>query len=93
MKEAFRLAPGFYAAYSNKVDSEIPPDTMRLYVARLEAYDMPISKATEVDKNTSFQILFALADGNPQAAKAMLRLHDALGRNLKVLKEEAAKAK
>ena len=88
MKTAFSTGPGFYAANTRKVDDTVPPGMMRFYIARIEAYDGPLSKGSDL-ADTEFKLLPAMADGRPEVARALLQLHSALAGNLEMLKAEA----
>lgn len=90
MKTAFATGPGFFSARSNKVDASIPPGVMRFQVARIEAYDGPITHDEGLDK-TSFTILAALCDGKPEVARAMLELGDHIQANRAMIEAEAKK--
>lgn len=74
MTTAFSTLPGFYAAQTDKTNPRVPPRTLRIYVARLEAYDMPVNDDEEPGLDTQFTILGALAAGNPEVANSMLLL-------------------
>ncbi len=88
MKTVFSTGPGFYAAATNKSDDRIPEGMMRFWVARLEAYDGPARFGTENDA-LEFKVLCAMAENNPDVARALVQLHDALASNLERLKKEA----
>ena len=90
MTTAFQTGPGFYAANSKKSDQSIPAGKLRIYCARIEAYDMDLTDDEEPALDTSFELLVAKSQGNPQIAKALLQLHKSLGGSLEVLKAEAA---
>jgi hypothetical protein len=88
MKTAFSTGPGFYAAASSEYDDTVPPGVLRIFCARLEAYDGPKKSGTDFDA-TEFKLLPAMADGNPQVARALLQLHTVLTSNLKLIEAEA----
>lgn len=88
MTTVFKNGPGFYAASTSKTNPRIAPGVMRLYLARIEAVDLPPEHAA-VDNETQFQILFAQAENNPEVAHALLQLHAALTGNLENLKAQA----
>lgn len=73
MNLAVKTGPGFFAANTTKVDDTVPPGQIRLYCARIECYDGPLKKGTD-DK---------------RVARALVALHDALEKNLPLLKEAA----
>jgi len=86
MTTAFQTGPGFYAANTRAVDKAIPAGVMRVYCARIEAYDLADD---QVDLDTQFSLLVAMAEGKPQIAKALLSLADSIGGNRKTLEEFA----
>ncbi len=86
----FSTGPGFYAAQTNEGNPKIPKGTIRLYVARIEAYDGPAALGDDMDK-VEFTVLPAMAENNPEVAMALIQLHSALSGNLDQLKIEAAK--
>lgn len=86
MKTAFQNGPGFYAADTSRNRADLPPNSMRIYCARLEAYDLPL--AGDAVDNIEFQILFAQAEGNPEIARALLKLGEAIAANRKQLERE-----
>lgn len=88
MNTAFATGPGFYAANTRKVDDTVPEGRIRLYVARIEAYDGPLAHGTPFNQ-TEFKLLPAMADGNPAVARALLQLHASLTANLELIKAEA----
>lgn len=88
MKTVFSTGPGFYAASTRKVDDTVPPDKIRMFIARVEAYDGPLALGTDFDK-TEFKLLPAMAEGKPEVARALLQLHSSLSANLELLKQEA----
>lgn len=88
MKTAFSTGPGFYAAVTDKTDRLVPAGHIRLFCARLEAYDGPLEHGTQMAE-TEFAVLPAMAQGRPDVARALLALHDALGANLRQLRVEA----
>lgn len=87
MKTAFSTGPGFFAADTSGHDRDLPPGVMRVYCARMEAYDLPID-ASQEDLDTNFQVLFSQAEGNPEIAKAMLKLSGAIESNRKFLESQ-----
>ncbi len=87
MNTVFSTGPGFFAALSRKVDRSIAPGTLRVLCARIEAYDIP--KGDLDGENTTFTVLFAMAEGRPDVAKALLSLGDAITANAAMLKQVA----
>ena len=83
MKSVFQTGPGFFAADSNKVLPELEDGVLRIYCARIEAYDI---EDQESDREMSFKVLFAMCEDNPELARALLKLGDAIGANEEVLK-------
>lgn len=88
MKTAFSTGPGFFAANTRATDDTIPAGTLRMLIARVEAYDGPLAKGTAFDQ-MEFKLLVEMADGRPDVARALLALHAALAGNLELLKAEA----
>jgi hypothetical protein len=88
MTTAFQTGPGFYAAASRKADKSLPPGTVRIYCARLEAYDLPRA-AEEHELKTEFKLLVAMAEEKPAIARALLQLHGALNANIDLLRSLA----
>jgi hypothetical protein len=86
MKTAYRNGPGFYAAATSSKRPDLPPNTTRIYCARLEAYDLPL--AGDAVDNIEFQLLFAQADGNPEIARALLLLGETIAANREQLQRE-----
>lgn len=64
---------------------------MRVYCARLEAYDLEIGDQDGMDLETNFPVLFRFADDCEDSAKAMLRLLDALKDNEEAIRERAGR--
>jgi hypothetical protein len=87
MTTAFQTGPGFYAADTSDHRRNLPPNTMRVYCARLEAYDLPLGDRDS--RNTEFQILFAQAEGNPDVARALLLLGRTIEGNRQLLEDLA----
>lgn len=85
MKTAFQTGPGLYAANTNKVDRTIPKDVLRVYLIRMEAYDL--TAGDDSMNNVQFQILFAMAENNPQIAQALLTLRDSINGNEATLRD------
>lgn len=90
MTTVFKNGPGFYAGATIKTNRRVKDGVMRLYLARLEAVDLPPEHA-ETDNATEFEVLFAQAENNPEVAHAMVQLHAALSANLGMLQAEADK--
>ncbi|MBE2178900.1 MAG: hypothetical protein IAE97_00305 [Chthoniobacterales bacterium] len=87
MTTAFQTGPGFYAAETSKKCRSLVPGTMRVYCARMEAYDVP---ENDVDGlSTEFHLLFAKAEGNPEIARAILLLGKCIEKNSKRLEDIA----
>lgn len=87
MNTVFNTGPGFFAALSRKVDPSIAPGTLRVLCARIEAYDIPQG---DLDgENCTFTLLFAMAEGRPDVAKALLQLGKAIAANDAPLKQMA----
>lgn len=72
MKTILSSGPGFFAADTWNYDSDVPEKCIRMYLARLEIYD--IDTDSEEDDATSFELLVAKAENNPMIAKALLKL-------------------
>jgi hypothetical protein len=81
--------PGFYAASTRSHDDLVPAGKIRMFVARIEAYDGPLERGTQFDK-MQFNLLPAMADGDKAVARALLALHSTLTANLELLKKEAS---
>ena len=79
MKTAYQTGPGMYAADTSGHARYLPDDTMRVYCARIEAYDLELRDKGSI--NTQFQVLFAQADDNPEVARALLKLADTINCN------------
>lgn len=88
MKTAFQTGPGFFAANDCRHEPAVPPGVMRVYCARLEAYDIEPEKNQD-DAETSFELLVAKAEGNPELARVLLRLKEALIGNSPLLERIA----
>jgi hypothetical protein len=86
MKTAFQTGPGMFAADSRKVDRSIPPRVVRVYCARIEAYDITDAP---IDLDTEFEILFAKAEKDPRVARALLKLGEAIEANRALLSRSA----
>lgn len=82
MKTIFQTGPGLFAAASNKTEKSAPPGKVRIYLARIEAYDLD---GGPLDDETSFELLVAKASKNKQLANALLILSDSLQSNKKML--------
>ena len=94
MTTAYSTGPGFYAVMTKDAknpithDTTIPAGKVRVYVARLEAYDIDASAA---DGEIQFTVLPAMAQGNPRVAKALLLLGDVINGNREAIRQEASK--
>lgn len=88
MKTIMSSGPGFFTARSRKVDPEIPAGALRIYVARIEIYEIP--PGNEMD-DISFELLVAKAQDNPTMAKALIELGKAISANKVMLEKEANK--
>lgn len=88
MKTIFSTGPGFYAASTHEFDDLVTPGNLRLFIARIEAYELPAKTGTEFDKH-EFMLLPAMASNKPEVARALLQLHASLSQNLRQLKIEA----
>ena len=88
MTTAFQTGPGFYAALTSDHCPSLPPNTMRVYCARLEAYDIPTNDPDDSGLETRFQLLFHDADGKPEIARAILQLADSIEGNKESLLKE-----
>ena len=77
MTTAFSTGPGVYAGMTSGHDPSLPPNTPRVYCARIEAYDSP----TTEDLTTTFTLLPAMSEGRPDIAKALLALLEVLSSN------------
>lgn len=88
MNTAFQTGPGFYAAQSAKVDQSIPPGIVRIYCARLEAYDLPCH-GDDPALDTTFEILAAKVEKDPRLARALLLLADHVKGNRELIEEIA----
>lgn len=86
LQTVLNTGPGFYAAATDQSDSTVPPGKVRFYIARIEAYD---GVKDEEGADTEFKLLPAMAEDNPVAARALIRLHHALGQNLALLRHFA----
>ena len=83
MTTAFCTGPGFFSVKTSKSDPSIPPNVMRIFTARIEAYDYP---ETSPDFQESvFTVLPAKADGRPEIAKALLELGNVIQANREIL--------
>lgn len=72
METVFATGPGFYCAQDSKHRESVPDGMMRFYCARLEAYDVRLGDASSME--LSWTILFAMAEDNPEIARALLDL-------------------
>lgn len=84
MTTAFQTGPGFFAAETSAYNKAIPPSSLRIYCARIEAYDLP-EESADMD-NIQFEILFAKAEKDPQIAHALLKLRDTINENEPLLR-------
>lgn len=73
MTTAFQTGPGFFAAATSNKDKTLPPNTMRVYCARVEAYDLPLNGG-EDELDAQFTILASLGENDPRVAGALLKL-------------------
>lgn len=90
MKTVFGTGPGFFAAKTDRVSASVPPKTVRIYCARLEAYDIPAEDGAM--DNLKFTLLPAMADKNPELAQALLDLAQVIGSNREFLTQTAGGA-
>lgn len=88
MNLAVKTGPGFFAANTTKVDDTVPLGQIRLYCARIECYGGPLKKGTDFDQ-IEFKLLAAMSQDDKRVARALVALHDALAKNLPLLKEAA----
>lgn len=88
MTTAFQTGPGFYAALASDKYPELPPDTMRIYCVRMEAYDLKTNSTEEPGLETNFKVLFHEADGKPEIARALLQLGSSITANQESLLKE-----
>lgn len=88
MTTVMSSGPGFFWAETPDRHPAIPAGGLRVHCARIETYDLDPSVD---DLNTSFELLVAKSENNPQLAKALIALHQALGANLAILKQEAGR--
>jgi hypothetical protein len=84
MTTAFQTGPGLFAADSASHDTAIAAGKIRVYCVRVEAYDLDQREQSDLDME--FEILFAKAEKNPQIAKALLKLKEAISLNEPLLK-------
>lgn len=91
LKTAFSTGPGLFAVRTSSSDPSIGSETVRLFTARIEAYDGPRAKNTDFDEMV-FTLLPAMAVGKPDVARAMIELHATLTANMGVLLAEARKS-
>lgn len=89
MTTIFQTGPGFFSAVTNDKDRSVPVGKMRIYCARIEAYDLDQEERMDMDTNVT--ILFSMAEKDPKVALVPLRLGDAIGRNRKNLEAFAKK--
>lgn len=87
MKTVLQTGPGFYAANTSQVDAKIPPGVLRVYCARVEAYDM--EKTDPAMDDIQFELLVAKAEKDPELAKALLQLVKSLSGNIPLLERIA----
>lgn len=87
MTTAFQTGPGFFAADTSEHDKTLPANTMRVYCARIEAYDLPLHDKAALD--TQFTILAAQGENDPRVAKALLKLGEHIKGNKTTLEEFA----
>lgn len=87
MTTAFSTGPGFYAAVTSEHDPSLPPKTLRVYCARIEAYDFPVTE----DITTTFTLLPAMSEGRPDIAKALLSLAVVLAENSDAIQAQIPK--
>ena len=85
MTSIIQTGPGFFAASTKKKEH-----VLRIYCARLEAYDLPL--ASDAMDNIQFEILFAKAEGQPEIATMLLELGRAIEGNKALLEQEASKS-
>jgi hypothetical protein len=83
MTTAFQTGPGFYAAESNKNNPRIPPGVVRIYCARIEAYDLPDDD--DLADSISFTLLVALSETDPRIGRALQQLMSSLDGNRSTL--------
>lgn len=88
MNTAFQTGPGFFAAQTAKVDRTIPLGIIRIYCARLEAYDLP-HHGDDPGLETTFEILAAKVEKDPRLARALLLLADHVNGNRELIEEAA----
>jgi hypothetical protein len=88
MTTAFQNGPGFYAARTSETNPRVQPGILRIYCARLEAYDIPAAAGME-DLETKFELLVAQAERDAEIARALLDLHESIGRNLDCIRKAA----
>lgn len=85
MKTIMSSGPGFFTARSRKADPEIPAGALRIYVARIEIYEIPPGNGMD---DISFELQ---AQDNPTMAKALIELGKAISANKVMLEKEATK--
>lgn len=78
MNTAFQTGPGFFAVVTHDHDPTIPEGKMRVYCARLEAYDLPIQGS---DPDPTFELLVAKSEDDKRVAKALLLLEENIKAN------------
>lgn len=88
MKTAFQTGPGFFCGFTHKFNRRVDPGQLRLYLARLEAYDFPLQVFSGEDQ-TQFQVLASMAEGNPELAHALLQLGEHINGNRELLESYA----
>ncbi|MCH6256684.1 hypothetical protein MLD52_09010 [Puniceicoccaceae bacterium K14] len=86
MNTAFQTGPGVYALATDTIDENISKDTVRVYFARLEAYDMPKEDA---HNNSKYRLLVSMAEDSPEIAQALLRLSESIEINRDNLEDMA----
>lgn len=88
MKTHLQTGPGLFWVATAEIPG-IPQGVMRLYCARVEAYDLPYNG--EAINNLKFELLVAKGEGRPELARALLELGRAIQVNASELRKEAAK--
>ena len=83
LSTVFKTGPGLFCVNSKAAEAAVPDGTVRIYMASIEAYDMP--KGDKDCENLHFTLLVAMAEGNPQLARALLTLSAAIEQNRKRL--------
>lgn len=88
MKTAFQNGPGFFSASSHEHNPRVPAGMMRVYCVRLEAYDIDGNDPEDPGLETSFEVLFAQAEGHPEIAHMLLHLSKSIEANRELLEHE-----